>query len=96
MGEAVNLPCPHCGADRLPAHHFRDHGSADPDEAIAAGYCPTLVRARDRATIDLHHDDQRIAAREDVAFAFAAMLTDEADLADAMRAAARGDAPWWS
>lgn len=86
----MNLPCPHCGADRISAHHYRDHGTADPAEAIAAGYCPTLVRRRD----SLHHDDQRIADREDVALA--AMLTDETDLADAMRAAARGDAPWWS
>ena len=82
--------CPHCGADRIPAHHLRDHGTADPDEAIAAGYCPYLVRRRD----SLHHDDARTAAREDVALA--TMLADENDLAEAMRSAARGESPWWA
>jgi len=82
--------CPHCGADRIPAHHLRDHGTADPDEAIAAGYCPYLVRRRD----SLHHDDARTAAREDVALA--AMLADEADLTATIHAAANGATPWWT
>ena len=60
--------CPHCGTNRPPAHHLRDHGNALPNVAIAAGYCPELVARRTRTGTNSQHfaaSDQRIAAAED-------------------------------
>lgn len=74
----AGLPCPHCSATRLAAHHLRDAGDLGPDEALAAGYCPILA-ARRTATPYLptapaeapafmwSADDHRIAARIDQA-----------------------------
>jgi hypothetical protein len=41
--------CAHgCGAERPPAHHYRDAGDLTPELAAELGYCPALARGRAR------------------------------------------------
>ena len=60
----AGLPCPHCSATRLAAHHLREAGDLGPDEALAAGYCPILAaRRRHReAVANLSATRDRLAA----------------------------------
>lgn len=48
---ASSLSCPHCLQTRIQAHHARDTGDMNPADAVAAGYCPTLVAKRNRLDV---------------------------------------------
>lgn len=82
-------PCPHCDSTRVFPHHLRDTGDMDPAEAIAAGYCPTLVAKRNARPAQLVPTDAREAARLSE---WHDLLTAD-DMADAYAAALSGEAP---
>lgn len=42
--------CPHCFAEHLAEHHFRDAGNLTAEEAAQLGYCPVLAASRVRWT----------------------------------------------
>lgn len=59
--------CPHCLANRVPDHHFRDTGDITVEAATDLGYCPVLAERRQHhpAALALLPSDAREAARYD-------------------------------